>query len=316
MPFYINESPIKLTETSSAADKIRAKREVIQITEELKKTKDILEKSGALKEVVYPQYTEFAVFDTPSIGEVEEMREVMKGYYKGEITKEDIKEFFMEYCDYLYARKEETILNVYEKFLDQSYAEAVYMCFEHGREIARKEGIPTDHMVYYNADYYYRSEEVHKVLQEAAKEYGAKYGKEVDASKRDKAFRGDYLTGIPDFNDKWNFMATNMESSGGVVNIEAVPPKDFSFLYRRGENLATKNSFLFIGGKDWLEQVPVPFKMPAGGKNTEQYFYLSDIFHVSKEKDKNYKAYNRFLNQLIILRVWGDSRIVVKRRKW
>ena len=313
---YINVNPYQLTEVTSAADKIRAKRQVIHITEEMKKTTDMLEKSGALKKVVYPAYTKLKVIDSPTSGTVKEMREVMNGYYKGEITNEDIKEFFMEYCNGLYARKEETILNVYEEFLDQSYAEAVYMCFQQGREIARKEGIPTDHMVYYNADYYYRSEEAHRVLQEAAKEYGAKYGKEVDASKRDKAFRGDYLTGTPNFNDKWNFMAESMNGSGKIMDLDAVPPKDFSFLYRQGENLATKNSFLFIGGKDWLEQVPFPFKMPAGGKNTERYFYLSDIFHVNKEKDKNYKEYNRFLNQLIILRVWGDSSISVKCRKW
>lgn len=307
---YINVNPYQLTEVTSAADKIRAKREVIHITEEMKKTTDMLEKSGALKKVVYPAYTKLKVIDTPTSGTVREMREVMNGYYKGEITNEDIKEFFTEYCNGLGARKEETILNVYEEFLDQSYAEAVYMCFEQGREIAIKEGIPTDHMVYYNADYYYRSEEAHRVLKEAAKEYGAKYGKEVDAAQRDKAFRGDYLTGTPNFNDKWNFMAENMNGSGKLMDLDAVPPKDFSLFYKQG--LYTNKSVLIIGGKGWSERISVPFDLP---NNTESYYYLFDLFRVSKEKDKNFSAYNQFLNRLVIVRMRGDSRIVVKRRK-
>ncbi len=317
MSFYINENPVKLTETPTAADRIRAKRRVVHITEDMKTLDDLVKsgvvKSDAVKKVVYPYDENFKEFNTPCPGTVDEMREVMKEFYKGTITKEDIKEFFAGYCDSLYARKEETILNFYEYFLDQSYAEAVYQCFQEGREIAGKKGIPTDGMIYYNADYYYRAEEAHKILKEAAEEYGAKYGTKVDASKRDKAFCRDYLTGTPDFNDKWNFMA-NMEASGRLMKQDAVPPKDFWFLYRRGEDLATKNSFLYIGGKDWSEQISVPFKMPNAGKNTERYFWLSDLYRVRKEKDKNYKAYNEFLDQLIITRVWGDSAIVVRRR--
>lgn len=45
MSFYINENPIKLTETLTAADRIRAKREVIHITEDMM-TIDDLVKSG------------------------------------------------------------------------------------------------------------------------------------------------------------------------------------------------------------------------------------------------------------------------------
>ena len=51
-----------------------------------------------------------------------------------------------------------------------------------------------------------------------------------------------------------------------------------------------------------------------GGKNTEKYFYLSDLYKVSREKEEYYEEYNKFLNKLIITRIWGDSIVVEKRQ--
>lgn len=311
---YINqENSVKVTENSSLADRIRGSRKTYHFTEEMvERTKDIFEKSGC-KKVTYPQYTKFAVINTPVASEREEMRKVMEGYYDGEISKDEIKGFFMEYCNVMYARDEETVLNVYEDFLDANYSAAVRKCFDQGKDIVAKEGVSTEHMIYYDADYYYQSEEIHDLLKEAAAEYGAKYGKELDAAKRDNGFKRDYLTGTPNFNDKWNFMATIMNGSGRLMDQNAVPPKDFSFFYKQGENLG-KNSLLIISGKEWSEKVDVPFKTPEGGKNAEKYFYLSDLYNVSREKEY-YEEYNKFLNKLIITRIWGDSTIVVEKRQ-
>lgn len=312
---YINkENPVKVTENSSLADRIRGNRPTFQCTEEMaKRTMDVFERSGCEK-VTYPQYTKFGVINSPIDSEKEEMREVMEGYYKGEISKDDIKDFFMEYCSVMYARDEETVLNVYEDFLNENYSAAVQMCFAQGKDIAAKEGVSTDNMVYYAADYYYQSEEIHDLLKEAAKEYGAKYGIEIDAAKRDDGFKRDYLTGTPNFNDKWNFMAANIMSSGRLMDQNAVPPEDFSFFYKQGTEVGTKNSLLIIGGKDWSEKVDVPFKMPVGGKNTERYFYLSDLYKVGSGK-QDYEGYNKFLNKLVITRIWGDSPIEVEKRQ-
>lgn len=313
---YINqENQVKVTENSSLADRIRGKRKTFQCTEEMAKfTQNVFERSGC-KKVTYPQYTKFAVINRSTASEREEMREVMEGYYNGEISKDDIKGFFMEYCGVMYARGEDAILNVYEDFLNENYSAAVQKCFAQGKEIAKKEGVSKDRMVYYDSDYYYQSEEIHDLLKEVAEEYGAKYGIEIDAAKRDDGFKRDYLTGSPNFNDKWNFMAESMMSSGKLMDPDAVPPKDFSFFYKQGTDIGTKNSRLIIGGEDWSEKVDVPFKIPAGGKNTERYFYLSDLFKVPEEKEENFEEYNKFLNKLIITRIWGDSPIVVEKRQ-
>lgn len=310
--FYINqENPVKITENSSLADRIRGSRRTVQITEEMvQRTQDIFEKSGCEK-VTYPQYTKFAVIDTPADSMKEEMREVMTGFYNGEISKEEIKDFFMEYCSVMYARDENMILNVYESFLDENYRVAVRECFQEGKDIAAREGKAGQRCVYYNADYYYKSEEIHELLKEAAKEYGEKYGAEVDASKRDENFKQDYLTGTPNFNDKWNWMAVHMPKVGRLMDITAVPPEGFSFFFTEGENMGTEGSLLIISGNDWTEKVDVPFEIPMAGKAAKDYFYLSDLYRVN-DKHENSKWYNTFLDKLVINRI--APRVVIKRR--
>jgi len=309
---YINqENPVKVTENSSLADRIRGSRRTIQCTEEMaKRTQDIFEKSGCEK-VTYPQYTKFAVIDSPVASDKEEMREVMTGFYNGEISKEEIKDFFMEYCTSFYARDENTILNIYECFLDENYRVAVRECFQEGKDIAEREGKAGQNYVYYNADYYYKSEEIHELLKEAAKECGEKYGVEVDASKRDENFQQDYLTGTPNFNDKWNWMAVHMPKVGRLMDITAIPPEGISFFYAEGERMGTEGSLLIIGGNDWKENADVPFEIPTAGKERKDYFYLSDLFWINNREENN-KWYNDFLDKLVINRTAPG--IVIKQR--
>ncbi len=77
MSFYINENPVKLTETPTAADRIRAKRRVVHITEDMKTLDDLVKsgvvKSDAVKKVVYPYDENFKEFNTPCPGTVDEL---------------------------------------------------------------------------------------------------------------------------------------------------------------------------------------------------------------------------------------------------
>lgn len=297
-----------ISNDASLAEQIRGNRRTIEVTAEMaKRTMNIFEKAG-VEHVTYPQYTKFAVIDTPTSSLTKEMREVMHGFYDGKISKEDIKGFFMEYCNVMYARDEETILNCYESFLNANYEEAVTACFDEGYEIARKEGVSPDRVVYYDAKYYYQSEEIHELLKEAAKEYGEKYGTEVEPEYRDKHIEGDYLTRTRtlDFNSKWDFRAS-MVGRSRIVNLDEVPPEGFCFFYKEGEHLGTEGNVLLIGGKDWKETLSTPWKTPKGGQNAETYFYLADLFQADKESEPNYKEFNSFLNSLVITRNWEMS---------
>lgn len=286
--------------TLSLAEQIREKRVILDSLNGTKITKDMYEQLG-IEKVVYPQYTKFAVINTPTSSMKKEMTEVMQGYYDNKINKKDIKEFFMEYCEIKYARDEETILNIYESFLDKNYDSAVFACFDKSKDIAKGEGKTTDHLIYYDADYYYKSEEIHDLLKEVVKEYGAKYGLDIDATKRDENFKGKYLTGTPNFNDKWNYMAACVQGRGRLMDLTAVPPEGFSFFYQEGTDCGTKDNLLMISGNGWSKKVDVPFEMPAH-KEITKYFYLSDLFQVSKEQEEHYDLYNNFMKQHIISR--------------
>lgn len=309
--FYINENPYaNVTETSSYADKIRSKRETIDMSKALsaEQTRDVFERSGCSR-IIPGTYTKFNVISWPAVNNKAEMKEVMAGYYKGEISTEDIKEFFMEHC--VNRRDETMILNVYECFLDISYDQAVRACFKEGEKYAG--GTEMGNVLYYDADYYYMAEEVHKALQEAAKEYGEKFGLEIDASKRDEDFQwGAYATGKPNFNDKWNYMAASMCCVGRMMDNDAVPPEGFSFFYELGEdNMGVGNSTLIVNGNGWSEKMTVPYEVPTAGKKCHDYFYLADLLHVSSDKE-NAKWYNEFLNKLVINRIAPG--IVIQRR--
>ena len=39
------------------------------------------------------------------------------------------------------------------------------------------------------------------------------------------------------------------------------------------------------------------------------------LYKVSSEKEEYYEDYNKFLNKLIVTRIWGDSPIVVENRQ-
>lgn len=295
---YFNENPYaNVTESSSYADKIRANRQTTDLGKGLsaEQTRDVFERSGCSR-ITPGTYTKFAVINWPVQSEKEEMREVMAGYYNGQISKEEVKEFFMEYCSYVFVGGSETaILNVYETFLDASYQEAVWACIKEGEKYANGSDRYT---LYYNADYYYKAEEIHELLKEAAKECGEKYGLEIDASKRDENFQGKMdATGRPNFNEKWNLLVAN-NVIGRMMDINAAPPEGFSFYYELGDNMGVGNSTLIINGKGWSMKMTVPFE----NHSEKNHFYLSELLHVSSDKE-NAKWYNEFLGKLIINRL-------------
>lgn len=282
-----------------SADQIQNNRGDRNTSEESAKQKrDYFEKSG-LHEVVYPAYTKFEVIKTPSASTVKEMRELMEGYYDGSINKDDIKDYFIKYADIRYAwGDKEILLNIYESFLDQNYIEAVSACFDKGKEIAGAD----DYLLYYDADYYYMSEEIHVFLKEIVKEYAEKNGMDVDPDERDRNFQGQYMTGKPNFNDKWNYMASCVMCRGGMVDLDKVPPKGFSFFYKPGEGDAVKGTDFIIGGNGRKENVDVPWEPFVAGKISAKRLFLSDFLNINKEKESMWIQYNNFLKNFLLAR--------------
>lgn len=290
------------SENMSLAEQIRGNRFRFELSEERAEfTRDVFEKAG-VEQFVTSNYDKFARIDTPGHSLESEMKQVMDGFYSGQISKDEIEDFFVDYCNIMYASDEKSILNVYESFLNRSYESAVKYCFNKGDELAKSEETGSGRQVYYDADIYYQAEDIHDLLKEATKKAGEKHGLEIDAEKREENWQGDYLTGTPNFNDKWNFRASAIECRGRILDLDVVPPKDFSFLYKEGTEWATQNSVLVFKGNDWSEKTDVPFEIPTFGKTSPHYFKLSNLFHVNKEMEKDYAKYNDFLKNFIIAR--------------
>ncbi|MBP3475427.1 MAG: hypothetical protein J6K48_03800 [Lachnospiraceae bacterium] len=273
---------------------IRGKRCTMEITDEMfAHTRDLFEKAG-VQEVTYPQYTKFAVIDTPSQAIEKEMAFVMDGFYTGRISEDEIKGFFLEYAHSMQARNESKILNLYESFLNISYERAVKGCFDEGKDIAEKEGVDTNKAIYYDADYYYQAEEIHEFLKEITEEYAAKYGVEIDIEKRESGFdkNPNYLTGYPSFNSKWNFSAHNVCGYARLPELDAVPPKGFTFFYKQRDRM------LMVGGNGWSEKMDTS----SSPRGANRYPRLSDLLYVDSQREEYWSQYNDFMKKIIIAR--------------
>lgn len=75
--------------------------------------------------------------------------------------------------------------------------------------------------------------------------------------------------------------------------------------------MGTEGSLLIISGNDWTENADVPFEIPTAGRESKDYFYLSDLFQVNNGEENN-KWYNDFLDKLVINRTVPG--IVIKQR--
>lgn len=284
---------------SDSADQVRSKERESRTSEEpAKHTKDYYEKVG-LQKVVYPAYTKFVEINSPCENTKKEMRSLMDGFYNGSVSKEEIKDYLVKYASSKFVRgNNKYLLNIYESFLNQNYSAAVKACFDKGREMAGAD----DTLLYYDADYYYLSEEMHEFLKEIVNEFAEKNGMEVDLDERDQNFQGQYLTGGPSFNDKWNYMASCVMCRGRMVDLDVVPPKGFSFFYKPGEGDAVKGTDFIIGGNGWKEKADVPWEPFVAGKISAKRLFLSDFLFIDKEKESLWTQYNAFLKNFFIAR--------------
>lgn len=306
----INNVAGKNLDNTKLAEEIRNKRtkfeEIENLEERIKWTKDVFEKAGVEAIRFTPNdYNNLGMIKSPSNSMVTEMWRVMDGFYQGNISKEELESFFVDYCNIIASRDGDVILNVYEYFLNINYESAANSCFDEGKELAKEEKLGDGRVIYYDADIYYQAEEVHQLLKEIAEKEGKKYGLEIDIENREQNWQRTYVTGKPNFNEKWNFRAAQITCRGRMIDLNEEPPKGFSFLYKEGTNMGTEDGVVILKGNDWIERVEPPFEIPGGGKKAPNYFYLSSLFHVNQKVEENFSEYNKFLKNFIIARPNG-----------
>ena len=195
-----------------------------------------------------------------------ETYDIMRDYYDGKITCDEVKNIFKEYVYHAFGRPEGTqdtakvqesgetretagtnaSMSTYEKQKLTGWLSGLYEYFsrantrnactqnmQEGKALMEENGINWNGTYYYNSDWYYACEKMQKMFQETANELTEEYGAEpVDFAYVEKHTRFTLDGGII-FNGVWDSMEWQFNHDraimGSFKDVGMVPPKDFVY---------------------------------------------------------------------------------------
>lgn len=230
----------------------------------------------------------------------EEIATVIYSWGRGEISDSQFKCQFQDICKgrraylaqcrYTTGRNAEDnrkiIEGIYEYFQKRNVKAMVHLCFEKGEEIADSYGgRDTKNWVYYDADYYYRSEHLKNLLREATAEMAEEWGTgtiDFDSIEEHSGFTAD---GGLDFNSSWNWKADMCRGVASLDDFTILPEPGFSFFYQENKHRVVQYGTLEIqagiciikyGEAEW--KVDVPFNNSCCLGELADYFNVSELF--------------------------------------
>lgn len=171
--------------------------------------------------------------------------EIMYDYYDGKLTEEDVKKFFKNYLynsvgeveennTYQQKRVTANLSRIYEMFTRGNMQNAVNQNQKEGQQFLKEHGLDGYNEFYYNAKWYWKSENMQNLFQETANEIAEEYGAEkVDF--KDVVENTMYtLDGGLSFNAVWNWRQWNTshvtaQKHADILEKDFVPPKDFIY---------------------------------------------------------------------------------------
>lgn len=192
-----------------------------------------------------------------------ETYEIMRDYYDGKISCDEVKNIFKEYVYHEFGRPEKSEISVenqmdqevnvadmsmsiYEKQRFTGWLSGLYEYFsrantrnacsknmQEGKNLMEENGVSWNGTYYYNSDWYYACEEMQKLFQETVNELTKEYGTEsVDFAYVEQHTRFNLDGGIT-FNGVWNFRELQINYSRpyteSVLKQDVIPPKDFVY---------------------------------------------------------------------------------------
>lgn len=250
--------------------------------------------------------------------QTKEINQMLKDYYVGKsVTKEELKEYFKDCCKDMRVvmaqerrttgldpvHNEQIILDTYEQFRMSNSTMANYGCHKEGERIAVEngwhEGEPVD-WVYYNADFYYQSEELRQIFKEAAQEMAREWKcGEIDTSTRDIDHSISYSSS---FHQVWNNGACNGTRISEMIDLSEKPPAGFCMFYRE---VLEKSAYFGIFMAGMNGEMDIKKKVSL---NPERSYNFGALF----QKSSNNKSLLDYLNNFsVYTRYYGT----VKMRK-
>ena len=182
------------------------------------------------------------------------------------------------------------ILDTYEQFRMSNSVMAKLSCDEEGKKIATEAGWTGDDKdwVYYNSDYYYKSEDLKNLFKEAAEELADEWGiEEINTSERDT---DRYLSYSSTFNEVWNSASENGARICSMQDISDVPPRDFTLFYREKMENEKRTGEIYVGHRGGIETKKVIFDIYNDGvqQKLPQSYHLIDLLNTRNDDVNGY----------------------------
>lgn len=249
--------------------------------------------------------------------------DLFKGYYSGEKTIEDVKKEFDELVEKIQeldaemgvADKDDAehygkiVSDVYHRFKMMSVQNAFSANQKEGKILADQYGNPGKrNFIYYNSDYYYKSEEINDLLAQHASK------KLEDAGTKSELRTNTLNPSYENFNAFMKHWVRYECFMGDIVDTDMKPPKGFTFLYKEdrytqaeidtmADKIAKSNSTAFDGllkvsYGNWSAEGNVNLKYDISEAKGFSVFELLERFADIEDDD----LLNRFMNNFNIHR--------------
>lgn len=261
----------------------------------------------------------------------------VQAYCKGEMTEGQIQKAFMDACKDMRVYQaqcghttgvnaddnRQIIGNVYEIFQKSNVGYMAYQNFKAGSAIAAANGgEEMNDWVYYDAKYYYESQHLRDLLQEAASKMASEWNTEcIDFEKIEKESKF-IIDGKMDFNCSWDFIANNRGICTMTLPETWQPQEDFSFFYQEnkkkavmGEAIALESQagvcIIGLGSRKWT--MDVPFNGTASLGKLEDHFNVRELFEKNFLSDEpnlftyleRFEVYTRFYgHKKTVMGIW------------
>lgn len=247
----------------------------------------------------------------------------MREFYEGKISEEDLKEYFEVCCSSMRLYRvqqrqtsgkteddnKQIVSEMYDLFAKENMRAAQYVNYREGETINSSYGGWSDDWTYYNADYYYKCEEMREKIRVIAGDMAAKW--EISSFDTQEIEKNSKYTldGGLDFNSGWNFHFRNQVGRSSLAKESVVPPKGFKMFFKESVPYAVKGEGVDSIGALEITIEKSNYKREFGFKilrtGLEGQIYSVDELikeHLSKEDGKS--DFIEFLSNFSVFTRW------------
>lgn len=258
------------------------------------------------------------------------MTRTLNDYYSGKATVDDVtssfKNAFQAMQNHMIGdhyttqndveSNKQILLDTYNVFRQYAVSTASTACQNEGQKIAKQYGMEGNpDWVYYNSDYYNKSEAAKSAVKDCAADLAKKLGLgNVDfPTKFDDPLRAELYD---NFNTNWNWSSTKNVGISSMLNPDKIPPKDFKLFFKEnkysdeqaakaGPGINRDAGALWVSSGKWKQETEVPFSY---NYDKNGHFNAASLIQASGVSCTNSEEINSFLKNFdVYLKAYAYS---------